>query len=134
MFKCKLSKSIQNRGHDKYLDWIISGDKIYEGRLQSKIVEWDLKIGDLIHLYNQDNNDNWVIIQVIELLKFDDFDKAFLSLGNKLIPNKTSNEVINMYNILFYYHDEVLEDSVTSKMIADNKVVAIGFVVKQYRK
>lgn len=109
-----LEKPIQS----PYLDWIKSGQKTFEGRLKSKIDEWNLKIGMKIKFYDQDNKSLYVIVQVTSLLIFSDFGEAYDNLKDKLIPFKSRDEVIDLYNGLF-----------DSKMIKDIGVVCIGFKV-----
>lgn len=82
-----------------------------------------------IHFYDEDNPADDIIVEVTSLPIFKDFGKAFDALGSNLIPNRSKKEVINMYNELFHYEDEVLYDGVTSKMINKEGVVAIGFKI-----
>ena len=58
---------------------------------------------------------------------FPDFETAYASLGDRLIPNSNKRKVVNMYNTLFHYPNETLIDGVTSNLIRDTGVVAIGF-------
>lgn len=128
-------KPIQNKSDAQYLRWIMEGIKKYEGRLKTKIseTEWGLFIGKEIKFFDMDYPDRWVIIKVSELLIFSNFGEAFDALGEKLIPYRTKNEVIDMYNKLFHYPDESLdilsENHMSSKMIMDNGVVAIGLSI-----
>lgn len=124
-----LSKPIRNHPEEPYLDWIKSGVKTYEGRLKCKIQEWTLYIGKKICFYDEDDTTDWVLVEVIDLPTFNNFGEAFDELGETLIPNRTKREVINMYNDLFHYKDEILYDGVTSKMINKKCVVAIGFKI-----
>lgn len=89
-----LEKPIQS----PYLDWIKSGQKTFEGRLKSKIDEWNLKIGMKIKFYDQDNKSLYVIVKVTSLLIFSDFGEAYDNLKDKLIPFKSRDEVIDLYN------------------------------------
>lgn len=134
-----LCKSIQNREY-KYLDAIkygyVTDDNIlqykrYEGRLRSKIgkTEWDLFIGKYIKFYDEDDINSWVLVEVTDLLVSDNFGNAYDALGYELIPGSNKRDVINMYNKLFHYTDEILIDGQTSQMISDVGVVAIGFIV-----
>lgn len=152
-----LMKPILNKCDAPYLEWIKSGIKQYEGRLQSKITDWDLSIdkfekvkfekvkfekdkfekdkfkeNKFLILYDQDNPNNWVKCEITELLLFSDFGTAFDNLGDKLIPERSRNDVIHLYNKLFHYPDEYpneFNDGVTSKCIIDNGVVAIGLKI-----
>ena len=124
-----LSKPVRNSGWEKYYDWMKSGQKTYEGRLYSKIEEWDLYVGKIMYFYDQDFPDNKILVKIRSLPIYCNFDEAFYDLGFRLIPNRTKREVINMYNELFHYNDEKLLDGVTSKMINDHGVVAIGFII-----
>lgn len=79
--------------------------------------------------YNQDNPSSHVTVEITDLLLFSDFAAAYSVLGEQLIPNSTRVDVINLYNDLFYYEDEILVCGVSSKMIQDNGVVCIGFKI-----
>ena len=122
-----LEKPIQNPKETPYLDWIKSGKKKFEGRLMMKIKEWNLEIGKKIKFYDQDDKTSFVIVEVTGLPIFTSFETAFDALGETLIPGRTREEVIEMYNNLFHYPDKILEPGKSSKMILDNGVVAIGF-------
>lgn len=126
-----LSKPIKNRGNNKYYDWIKFGRKKYEGRLYYKIKpdEWDLYIGKTMYFYDQDFPNDKILVKITSLPIFSSFGEAFDHLGSDLIPDRSKREVINMYNKLFHYDDEELVDGITSKMILDNGVVAIGFSI-----
>ncbi|ARF11816.1 hypothetical protein Klosneuvirus_2_252 [Klosneuvirus KNV1] len=125
MDKIVLSKEIQQ----PYLDWIKSGEKVYEGRLKTKIEEWGLKIGRRIKFYDKENPDSWVLIDVTSLPTFADFGTAYDVLGSELIPHKTKNEVIKLYNDLFHNSDEKINDTEPSQMIKDKGVIAFGMRV-----
>lgn len=86
-----------------YLDWIKSGKKTYEGRLKIKIGEWGLHIGQYIKFVSNDSyGDNaYVIVQITELLIYPNFGAAFDELGEKLIPDKTREEVVELYDKLY---------------------------------
>lgn len=120
--------SIQNQNENPYLDWIKSGTKTYEGRTLNKIKDWGLFVGKQIKFFDKKNIDSYVICEVTELLHFDDFGQAFDALGEKLIPNRTRNEVIRLYNG-FYEPNNKYEDGITSDFIKGLKVVAIGVKV-----
>lgn len=124
-----LSKPIKN--NPKYFDWIKDESKTYEGRLKYKCNkdEWDLYIGKKMYFYDQDNINDVILVEITSLPIFIDFAEAFDVLGSSLIPNRSRKEVINMYNDLFHYDDEILVDGVTSKMIKEEGVVAIGFKI-----
>lgn len=124
-----LSRPIKNKSDDCYFDWIKDGSKTYEGRLKCKIEDWPLYIGKKIYFYDEDNPTDKILVEVTELPIFKDFGEAFDVLGSSLIPNRSKKEVINMYNQLFHYEDEIIYDGVTSKMITKEGVVAIGFKV-----
>lgn len=118
-----LNKPIKN----PYLDWIKSGEKVYEGRLYSKIKEWNLDVGMKIKFYDENNANSYVICKVVELLPFDDFGKAYDVLQNKLIPNNNKNGVITLYNKIF--DNDNFDDGVSSPKILNVGVVAIGIMV-----
>lgn len=124
-----LSKPIKN--NPGYFDWIKDESKTYEGRLKYKRdeTEWNLYIGKKMYFYDEDNHNDMILVEITSLPIFNDFGEAFDVLGYNLIPNRSKREVINMYNELFHYKDEVLHDGVTSKMINDEGVVAIGFKI-----
>lgn len=121
-----ISKPIQNPPNAPYLDWIKSGTKKYEGRLKSKIIEWNLSIGSHIKFYDQNNPDSWVEVVVTSLPIFNDFGEAHDNLGNQLLPVPRS-DVVSLYNGLFHYANEDPISESASQMIKDIGVVAIGF-------
>jgi ASC-1-like (ASCH) protein len=126
-----LSKPIRNKPENCYFDWIKDGSKTYEGRLKCKCKksEWNLYIGKKIHFYDEDNPADGLLVEVIELPIFKNFGEAFDVFGSNLIPDRSKREVINMYNELFHYEDEILYGGITSKMIDKEGVVAIGFKI-----
>jgi ASC-1-like (ASCH) protein len=124
-----LTKPIQNHPPTPYLDWLKSGVKVYEGRLSTQIKKWNLFVGKKITFVDQDDDKSYIICEIIDLPEFKDFATAFDALGNKLIPGKTKNEVIDMYNKLFHNKDEIIVTGITSKMISDVGVVAIGLKI-----
>jgi ASC-1-like (ASCH) protein len=126
-----LAKPIKNKPDAPYFDWIKDGSKTYEGRLKYKCkkTEWNLYIGKKMYFYDEDNMNDVILIEITSLPIFTDFAEAFDVLEFSLIPNKSRKEVINMYNDLFHYDDEILIDGVTSKMIIKEGVVAIGFKI-----
>lgn len=125
----ELFKSIKNPRESPYLDWIKSGIKIYEGRLETKIQEWNLYVGKYIKFYDEEDPFSYVIVEVTSLPTFDDFGEAYDYLGEALIPGKNRNEVIHLYNSLFHYPDEIIRNNIPSRMIRENRVVAIGIEV-----
>lgn len=131
MIEAILCKSIKNKPDNCYFDWIKDGSKTYEGRLKYKRdeTEWNLYIGKKMYFYDEDNSDDMILIEITELLIFKNFEEAFDVLGSNLIPNRSKREIINMYNDLFHYEYEELYDGISSKMINDEEVVAIGFKI-----
>lgn len=122
-----ISKPIQNHPNAPYLDWIKSGIKKYEGRLKSKIIEWNLSIGSHIKFYDQNNPSSWVEVIITSFPTFNDFGEAHDRLGNQLLPVPRS-DVVTLYNGLFHYPNEhAFSNEFASQMIIDNGVVAIGF-------
>jgi len=119
---------IQNSPYP-YLDRIKDGEKKYEGRLGNKVEPkskenpkgWDLFIGKEMIFFDKENPDSWVWIKVTSLPRYANFGEAFDDLGSKLIPGKTREEVVELYNGLFDLSE-----------IAKNGVVAIGFDVLGY--
>lgn len=93
--------SIQNPKQTPWLDWIESGNKKYEGRLnRGRFLS--LKIGDRILFYDKKTNKQVQVI-VKNILHFSNFEDAFITLGNKLVPidNITPIQVKKMYNQYF---------------------------------
>jgi hypothetical protein len=127
--KTIIEKPIQNPKESPYLDWIKSGIKKFEGRLKSKIREWNLEIRKEIKFYDQDNPNSFVIVRITSLKVFSDFGVAFDALGDDLIPGRTREEVIELYNRLNHYPNEVLITGIPSRMIQENGVVTIGFEI-----
>lgn len=124
-----LTKPIQNFPENPYLDWIKTGLKKYEGRLTEKIVAWQLHIGQHIKFFDQNDKNSWVVVKVTSLPTFNDFGEGFDNLGSELIPNHTREKVIDLYNGLYHYPDEVIRPSQPSEMIKKCGVVAIGFEI-----
>ncbi len=124
-----LEKPIQNPKETPYLDWIKIGKKKFEGRLASKIREWELEIGKKIKFFDQNDPTSFVIVKITSLPVYSDFGVAFDALGDALIPGRTREEVVDLYNGLFHYPDEILEPGKPSRMIRDSTVVAIGFKI-----
>ena len=93
--------SIQNPSNSPFLDWIKNKDKMYEGRLKIKIKEWNLCIGKEIIFFDQLNPDSWAWVRVTSLHTFGDFGEAFDVLGSKLIPDRTRDQVVGLYDGLF---------------------------------
>lgn len=112
-----LVKEILNDDDDPYLKWIKSGVKKYEGRLKSKIKEWDLYIGKRIKFVDSNDKNNWALVEVISLPTFANFGDAYDSLGEQLIPYRTRDEVVDMYYKIFK----------SNELINKSGVVAIGF-------
>lgn len=106
-----------------YLNILRSREKKYEGRLASKIDEWNLEVGQLIKFYDPADPE----IYTIALLKFPDFGAAYDQLGQRLLPGKTRAAVIELYNNIYHYPDEIVNSENSSKLIQDVGVVAIGF-------
>lgn len=115
--------SIQNPPDSPYLDQMKLGTKKYEGRLATKIKEWDLFIGKEMKFVDGNNPNSWILIRVTELLQFNDFGEAFDALGSELIPNKTKTEVVELYANLFCKSESEI------RIIG---VVAIGIEVIDY--
>lgn len=51
--------------------------------------------------YDEINSDSWVWVKINSLPSYADFGIAFDNLGSILIPGKTREEIINLYNGLF---------------------------------
>lgn len=95
-----LTKHIANNRPNQWLDWIESGIKKYEGRLNKG--DWaNLKIGDRIILY--DDNGKRVIVEIFDLKYFTSFCDAFNSLGKYLVPidNIGADNVVDLYRNYF---------------------------------
>lgn len=92
-------KSIQNPPATPWLDWIESGVKKYEGRVNRE--DWmKMKIGDLI-IFSCGSK---IIKTVItNLIYFDNFQSAFRQLGQYLvpIPNISEIQVGDLYSDYF---------------------------------
>ncbi len=120
-----LEKSI----HATYLNMIKSGRKRYEGRLRSKIVEWQLYAGKKIRFYDVEDKNSSVLCEVTELRLYKDFAEAYDDLGEYLIRVRSKIEVVRLYNYLFHDDDEIIDDGRTSNKILREGVVAIGINV-----
>jgi inhibitor of KinA sporulation pathway (predicted exonuclease)/ASC-1-like (ASCH) protein len=81
---------------EPWLSWLVSGVKTHEGRLcrgmWSKLVP-----GDRLSAYSEKYAH--VDLEVYSILSFDDFDKAFESLGKRLVPEgaETPAEALQLY-------------------------------------
>lgn len=82
-------RSIQNPIDTPWLDWIESGVKTFEGRL-NKGTWKKIKPSDIIIWTDQ--NKKTVITQIRELKYYSDFASAFNDLGSKLVPIPNANE------------------------------------------
>lgn len=108
-------RQISNPAETPWLDWIESGIKTYEGRLNKEI--WSkLRVGDHIVFQTVDETKEVEII-VTELRYYKDFGEAFNELGSKLVPIKDANvdDVKKLYNQFF-----------TDDDVAKYGVVAVG--------
>ena len=112
-------RSIQNPPESPWLDWIESGKKIYEGRLNRRF--WrKIKPGDII-VWN-DGRGKKVKTVVTHILKFPSFVEAYKKLGSQLVPvgGVTESKVAQLYHKYF-----------TSDEIKKFGVVAIGIQVQK---
>lgn len=112
-----LRKPIRNPPDTPWLTWILEGKKKYEGRLSTKIVEWDLYIGKEAIF---ECGSLKAHARITSLLRYDSFGHAFDTLGSELVPidGITRVEVEDLYRR--YYSREDVEK---------HGVVAIGIVV-----
>lgn len=81
---------------EPWLSYIVEGPKLYEGRVFKNT--WaKLVVGDVIEAYS--SRFSSVKLKVNELLRFDDFDKAFEVLGKTLLPSgaETPDEALRLY-------------------------------------
>lgn len=108
-----VEKEISNEPN-AWLDWIESGIKTYEGRLNKDF--WnEVPVGSFFVLY--DSKGKKLKVQVTEKLFFKNFGEAFDKLGQQLIPivGITRDEVTKLYSEFF-----------SDKSINRFGVVAIG--------
>ena len=106
-------RQISNPPETPWLDWIESGIKTYEGRLNKEV--WSkLRIGDHLILHTNDKAKEVEII-VTELRYYKDFAEAFNDLGAKLIPIKdaTVDSVKKLYN-QFFTDDDIVKYGVVA--------------------
>jgi len=79
-----IRKHICNNPPFPWLDWIIDGQKEYEGRLFRG--DWaTMIIGQKIEFY--DDHGKCFAVRVDGIKRFKDFDQAYNALGSKLIPD-----------------------------------------------
>jgi ASC-1-like (ASCH) protein len=109
---------ISNFKKNPCFEWIILNEKRYEGRLATKIKDWNLYIGKRIKFFTDDGC--YAIVEVTSLLTFTDFGSAFDELGSALIPERTREQVVEMYNEFF-----------SEETIRQVGVVAIGFTLQE---
>lgn len=105
-------KSLQNEKPYTWLNWIETGIKKYEGRLNKG--EWSkMKIGDIITFY--DKNNKTLKITITELKYYHSFGEAFNDLGKDLVPidNISTDEVVKIYSE-FYSDKEINEFGVVA--------------------
>lgn len=109
-----METSLRKECKEPWFSLIKVGKKKYEGRVRKGY--WSqVKIGDKITLYN---NDNEYVVEVRELLYFDDFKAAYRSLGEQLLPYVDSEE--ECWRIYNNFNDD--------EIISKNGVVAIGII------
>jgi ASC-1-like (ASCH) protein len=126
---------IWNRPNNSYLDWLRSGIKKYEGRTADKIVKWHLHLDKIIKFVNNENEDDFLYVRIVDFLYYDDFGKAYDDLGAELIPNsattinqieytnRSRDEVIAMYNS--FYDNRRYPAGETCPFIRNKGAVAI---------
>lgn len=81
---------------EPWLSHIVSGNKSHEGRVHRNT--WaELALGDVLDAYSERFSS--VKLRVRELLRFDDFDKAFEALGKRLLPEgaNTPADALQVY-------------------------------------
>lgn len=119
-------------GHEYFLN-IKEGKKVYEGRLFDKKQEWQLEKGKRMYFYDKEYPECSIMIEVTTCEKFSDFGTMYDKLKEKLLPNKSKEEAINIYNNIYHYPDENVEElnskHHTSQKIKDIGALAIGFVL-----
>lgn len=110
--------NIQNPPTTPWLDWIESGIKKYEGRLNRGIF-MKMKVGDIIIF--KDNRGKMVRTKIVNLKLYSNFGEAFQDLGEELVPvkNITSDRVKSLYAKYFREKD-----------IATHGVVAIELSIE----
>jgi len=103
---CAQAKAGKRQGTDKptpkvridepWLSWLVSGVKTHEGRLWRGI--W-AKLAPGHHLVAYSERYSHVDLFVRDVLRFDDFDAAFASLGKRLVPEgaETPAEALQLY-------------------------------------
>lgn len=102
------TKPIQNKEPYPWLNWIEQLTKTYEGRLFWK--DWiKMNVGDTITFYCEDKELN---VKITELLRFENFAKAFEAVGTKLVPinNITPEFVQSLYEEIFKMTKEQIEN------------------------
>jgi inhibitor of KinA sporulation pathway (predicted exonuclease)/ASC-1-like (ASCH) protein len=90
------SRTPNVRIDEPWLSWLVSGVKTHEGRLCRGM--WaKLLPGDRLIAYSA--KFSHVDLEVKDILRFDDFDDAFASLGRKLVPEgaTTPAEALQLY-------------------------------------
>jgi len=94
---------VSNSGEIRWLDEILSGRKVYEGRLATKIQEWDLDVGKQLIFYD----DYEIRVEVTDLKFYPNFVEAYHNLKSKLVPSegqKWSDEKIRSF--YHFYSDK----------------------------
>lgn len=109
--------TIKNPQDTPWLTWILEGKKRYEGRLSTKIEEWDLYIGKEMIFECGSLNAH---VRITSLLRYNSFGDAFDTLGTELVPidGITRDEVEDLYTRYYSRQD-----------VEKHGVVAIGVVV-----
>lgn len=104
-------KHISNPEDTPWLDWIESGKKTYEGRLNKDF--WrSVCVGDKIFFYSQEKS----VLTIVEDKNFYiDFVAAFEDLKDKLVPIEgiSSEKVRELYSE-FYPDDQIKEHGVVA--------------------
>lgn len=102
-----------------WLDYIISGEKLYEGRVNKGFWK-NLVVDDVFTLTD---NTLQVTVKVVDLKYFRDFGDAWFILQDRLIP-------ADIYNVITLNDARnVYKDFSTREDIEKNGVVAVGLKV-----
>ncbi|XWV26923.1 isomerase [Tupanvirus soda lake] len=105
-------KSIQNPSKTPWADWIINGNKIWEGRLCRD--DWMNVCVDDIIIFKYDDNKKLKVV-VTELKHFADFGEAFRQLGIDLVPiDGISVEQVESLYMQFYSKEDTMRYGVVA--------------------
>lgn len=114
------TQQVINSGDYQWFDWIKSGEKIIEGRLNKENNKW-LKYfenNDLIRIFKgeeiSDDENPDLLVRILNIYTAEDFNDLYGTFGSDLIPDLKGRSPDDIYwNV---YKDYYTEDEYLTKM------------------